>query len=133
MIDLKELEVWFVTGSQQLYGPKALKQVAANSREIAGALGEAREVPVRVVFKPVIKSAEEATALCLEANGAPTYVVEKTASLAEPVSWELVRTTTRGKLLANGLTSGTKYWFRIAASGSAGQSPWSDPVGKVAP
>ena len=70
MIDLKQLEVWFVTGSQHLYGPKALKQVAANSKEIAGALNEATTIPVRVVFKPVIKSAEEASALCLQANGA---------------------------------------------------------------
>ena len=29
MIDLKEYEIWFVTGSQHLYGPKTLEQVAA--------------------------------------------------------------------------------------------------------
>jgi hypothetical protein len=64
-------------------------------------------------------------------RGAQTYVVERTASLAEPVSWELAGSSTRAKLLAKGLTSGSKYWFRIAASGTAGQSPWSEPVGKV--
>ena len=39
MIDLKKLEVWFVTGSQQLYGPETLKQVAVNAREIAAGAG----------------------------------------------------------------------------------------------
>ena len=38
MINLKQLEVWFVTGSQHLYGPETLKQVAAHSQEIAAAL-----------------------------------------------------------------------------------------------
>ena len=39
MIDLKQYEVWFVTGSQHLYGPKTLETVAEHSREIAEALG----------------------------------------------------------------------------------------------
>jgi len=29
-------------------------------------------------------------------------------------------------------TSGTKYWFRVAAAGSAGQGTWSDPAVKMA-
>jgi len=67
-IDLKQLEVWFITGSQQLYGPAALKQVAANSRQVAQALNDAPGIPVRVVFQPVVKSPEEATTLCQQAN-----------------------------------------------------------------
>lgn len=47
MIDLKQYEVWFVTGSQHLYGPKTLEQVAEHSREIAAALSAAGEIPVR--------------------------------------------------------------------------------------
>ncbi len=39
MIDLKQLEAWFVTGTQHLYGPKALKEVAANAQEVAAAAG----------------------------------------------------------------------------------------------
>lgn len=68
MINLKQFEVWFVTGSQHLYGPEALKQVAANSQKVARALNEASAIPVRVVFKPVIKTPDEATGLCREAN-----------------------------------------------------------------
>jgi len=74
MIDLKRLEVWFVTGSQHLYGPEALKQVAANSQEVAGALDAAAALPVRVVFKPLVKTTEEATALCQEANAAASCI-----------------------------------------------------------
>lgn len=70
MIDLKQYEVWFVTGSQHLYGPKTLEQVAAHSREIAGALGASNEMPVNVVFKPVLTTPEAIKELCLEANSA---------------------------------------------------------------
>jgi L-arabinose isomerase len=71
MIDFKQFEFWFVTGSQHLYGPKALDKVAANARQIAGVLDGSAEIPAAVLFQPVIKSAEEATALCLRANADP--------------------------------------------------------------
>jgi L-arabinose isomerase len=66
--DLKELEVWFVTGSQHLYGEKTLKQVAQHSREIALFLNSANQISVRVVFKPIVKTPEEIFAICKEAN-----------------------------------------------------------------
>ncbi|MGA4643187.1 L-arabinose isomerase [Limisphaera sp. 4302-co] len=68
MIDLKELEVWFLTGSQHLYGPAALEQVAANAQKVVAALDQSPAIPVRVRFQPVVKSPEEATALCQAAN-----------------------------------------------------------------
>jgi L-arabinose isomerase len=71
MMNLKELEVWFVTGSQHLYGPETLKQVAANSQEMAQALDAAPAIPVKVICKPVVKTPAEATALCQEANSQP--------------------------------------------------------------
>ncbi len=74
MINLKNLEVWFVTGSQHLYGPSALKQVAANAQEVAQTLDGAATTPVKIVFKPVTKSPAEATALCQEANTAPNCI-----------------------------------------------------------
>src|SRR5574338_84256 len=66
--DLKELEVWFVTGSQHLYGEKTLKQVAQHSREIALFLNNTKEISVRIVFKPVVKTPEEIFAICQDAN-----------------------------------------------------------------
>ena len=68
MINLKDLELWFVTGSQHLYGEETLKQVAIHSEKIALALNDAKQIPVKVVFKPVVKSPEEIYGLCLEAN-----------------------------------------------------------------
>ena len=70
MIDLKKLEVWFVVGSQHLYGPAALKRVAANAQEVARALGNSPHIPVKVMFKTVVKTPEDATAVCQEANAA---------------------------------------------------------------
>jgi L-arabinose isomerase len=69
-MNLKPLEVWLVTGSQNLYGAKTLKQVAVNSQEIAHALGVAAAIPVTIVSKPVVKTTAEASGLCLEANTA---------------------------------------------------------------
>src|SRR5215469_623463 len=68
MNDLKQFEVWFVTGSQHLYGPETLKQVAKDSQEIARTLNDANGIPLKVVFKPVLKSPEEVSALFVEAN-----------------------------------------------------------------
>jgi L-arabinose isomerase len=69
MIDLEGLEAWFVTGSQHLYGDEVLKQVADDSKTIARALSESAEIPVNVVFKPVLITPEAIHELCLEANG----------------------------------------------------------------
>jgi len=68
VINLKQLDVWFVTGSQLLYGPETLKRVAEDSREIAGALNDSPEIPVKVIFTPVIKSPDEVSALFERAN-----------------------------------------------------------------
>jgi L-arabinose isomerase len=68
---LAKSEVWFVTGSQHLYGPGPLKQVAAHSQKIARGLSAAQGIPLAVVFKSVLTTAEEIRAVCLEANQAP--------------------------------------------------------------
>lgn len=73
-IDLSQYEIWFVTGSQHLYGPETLEEVAQHSQAIASALNEATAIPVRVVFKPVVKTPDEITHLCREANNAPNCV-----------------------------------------------------------
>ena len=74
MIDLRKYEVWFVTGSQHLYGPKTLDQVAEHSREIAGFLSASAHVPAQVIFKPVLTTPEAIHRLCLEANSSDACV-----------------------------------------------------------
>jgi L-arabinose isomerase len=73
-IDLKKFEVWFVTGSQHLYGPETLKQVDGDSRQIAQALSASKQVPVKVTFKPVVTTPEAIYDLCMKANTTPNCV-----------------------------------------------------------
>jgi len=68
VIDLQKYNVWFVTGSQHLYGPEVLEAVASHAREMAQALSESSHVPVDVVFKPVLTTPEAVRRLCLDAN-----------------------------------------------------------------
>jgi L-arabinose isomerase len=70
MINLKNFEVWFVTGSQHLYGEETLRQVASHSQTIARSLNDAPQIPVKVVFKPTVKTPEEIYQVCMEANTA---------------------------------------------------------------
>ena len=73
-MELKSLEAWFVTGSQNLYGPQVLEQVAANSRRVVEELNASAGLPVRVVFKPVVTTPESILQVCREANAAPNCV-----------------------------------------------------------
>jgi L-arabinose isomerase len=60
-------EIWFVTGSQGLYGEETLRQVAGQSQVIAEALDNAPDVVVRVRWKPVLTDAAAIRRLCLDA------------------------------------------------------------------
>ncbi|MFP7762309.1 L-arabinose isomerase [Marisediminicola sp. LYQ85] len=66
--ELSDYEVWFVTGSQNLYGDETLKQVAEQSQEIATALQNATGIPVAVTWKPVLKDSDSIKRLALDAN-----------------------------------------------------------------
>ena len=68
MIDISKKEIWFVVGSQNLYGEETLKQVAVHSQEIAKGIDASSSVPVKVIYKSVAKSPSEITDICLEAN-----------------------------------------------------------------
>jgi L-arabinose isomerase len=68
MINLKTLEVWFITGSQFLYGEETLEKVDCHSQKIADELDASPLSPVKVVFKPVLKTPEEIFRICQQAN-----------------------------------------------------------------
>jgi L-arabinose isomerase len=74
MIDLKKYEVWFVTGSQDLYGEDTLRQVAEHSQQIARSFNEASQIPVQVVFKPTVKSTEEIRNVMQDANSSKNCI-----------------------------------------------------------
>jgi L-arabinose isomerase len=72
MIDISTYEAWFITGSQHLYGPETLEQVAQHSQQIAQALGSA--LPIKIVYKDVLTGPDGITKLMQEANVAPNCV-----------------------------------------------------------
>ncbi|MEM6856000.1 MAG: L-arabinose isomerase, partial [Planctomycetota bacterium] len=103
MIDLSRYEVWFVTGSQDLYGPETLKQVADHAEVMASALDAAGVPAVRVVNKPVLKSPDEVARLCDEANAADACV--------GLVSW--MHTFSPAKMWIAGLERLRKPWCHL--------------------
>ncbi len=72
--DLSTLKVWFLIGSQELYGEDVLRRVDEQSREIVGLLNDTSQVPVEVVWKPVLKDTDGIVAAVREANADPEVV-----------------------------------------------------------
>ncbi|MFC7407040.1 L-arabinose isomerase [Georgenia alba] len=66
-------QIWFLTGSQDLYGEDTLRQVAEQSQQVAAALNDADDavLPVEVVWKPVLKDRDAIRRAALEANSDP--------------------------------------------------------------
>ena len=74
MIEISKNEVWFVTGTQHLYGPETLKQVAADSQVIAAFFDKSPRIPVKVIFKPILKTPDAIYELCAEANNSKSCI-----------------------------------------------------------
>lgn len=74
MNDISKLEVWFITGTQHLYGPETLKQVAADSAKIAAFLDKSPEICRKIVFKPILTTPDSITEICTAANNSKNCV-----------------------------------------------------------
>jgi L-arabinose isomerase len=70
----KTQELWFLTGSQHLYGDETLKQVAENSKQIADAMDRSGKLPAKVVWKPILTGPEAIQEVCQAASAAPECV-----------------------------------------------------------
>ena len=114
MIDFKALEVWFVTGSQHLYGQEALAEVGKHSEEMAKGLAASSELPVKVVFKPVMTTPESMLALCREAN--------TTKACIGLVLW--MHTFSPAKMWIAGLKALTKPFLHLHTQYNR-ELPWS--------
>ncbi len=66
------------------------------------------------------------------ARGSVSYTVERAEDSAS-LDYKVIGNCTQKAVSLNSMVSGKKYWFRVAAIGSAGQSAWSDPVPLFAP
>lgn len=116
MIDLLSTkEIWFVTGTQSLYGPETLEQVDVHSRQIAESLEADSSIPTRIVFKPCVKSPDEIKAICLEANSAP--------NCAGLIFW--MHTFSPGKMWINGLKQLSKPFCHLHTQFNR-DIPWAD-------
>jgi L-arabinose isomerase len=69
-----QLECWFLTGSQALYGEETLRQVEEQSRRIVSMLGEGSEIGVRIVWTPVLTTAEEIRRRCVDASASDACI-----------------------------------------------------------
>jgi L-arabinose isomerase len=108
-------EIWFITGSQHLYGEGPLKQVAANSQKIVDELSATKRLPLKLVFKPILTRPEEIRALCLEANSAP--------NCAGLIIW--CHTFSPSKMWINGLLQLRKPVLHLATQFNR-DLPWAD-------
>ncbi|MCP4312632.1 MAG: L-arabinose isomerase [Bacteroidetes bacterium] len=113
MKNLDKLEVWFVTGSQHLYGEETLKQVDRDSRAITNALNESSAIPVEVVFKPVLTTPDAIFSLCMEASNAHPCI--------GLITW--MHTFSPAKMWIGGLKSLTKPFVHLHTQFSR-DIPW---------
>ncbi len=61
-------ELWFVTGSQHLYGSETLAKVAEDAKNMVDGLNKSGRLPVEIVCKPVVTTADEIYKICIDAN-----------------------------------------------------------------
>jgi L-arabinose isomerase len=87
-------QIWFITGSQHLYGPETLKQVAANAEAITEGLDADPSISVEIVFKPIVTTPDEIRATCTAASS--------DANCIGLITW--MHTFSPAKMWINGLT-----------------------------
>jgi len=103
MKQLADTEIWFLTGSQHLYGEAALKQVAANSRKVVDALNSAGTLPLKIVFKQVLTTPDEVRRTLADVNNA--------ADCAGIILW--MHTFSPSKMWINGLKNLSKPFLHL--------------------
>ncbi|PZU36900.1 MAG: L-arabinose isomerase [Microbacterium sp.] len=110
---LDAYEVWFVTGSQNLYGEETLRQVAEQSQGVVAQLEG--HVPVKVVWKPVLKDADSIRRLALEANAADEVI--------GLIAW--MHTFSPAKMWIGGLDALQKPLLHLHTQANV-ELPWAD-------
>jgi L-arabinose isomerase len=110
-----DFEVWFITGSQHLYGADTLAVVASNAQEVAKGLDADNMIPVKVVWKPTVTTAAEVDAVCRDANAD-----ERCVGL---IMW--MHTFSPAKMWIAGLTALRKPFVHLHTQFGA-DIPWSE-------
>ncbi|GAA2174708.1 L-arabinose isomerase [Arthrobacter parietis] len=111
---LDQYEIWFLTGSQDLYGEDTLRQVAEQSQQIVKMI-EASDVPVKVVWKPTLKDSSSIRRMALEANAS-----DKTIGV---IAW--MHTFSPAKMWIAGLDTLRKPLLHLHTQINV-ELPWAD-------
>lgn len=112
--NLAEYEVWFLTGSQTLYGPEVLAQVAEQSQGVADILKASGDIPVTLVWKPVVKSRDEILDTIRAANSDPKVI--------GLITW--MHTFSPAKMWISGLNALQKPMLHLHTQANV-ELPWS--------
>ena len=110
----QDLEVWFLTGSQDLYGEQTLRQVAEQSAEVVRLLAGSPDVPVRIVAKPVLTEADAIRRTCLDARADDACI--------GVIAW--MHTFSPAKMWISGLEALGKPFLHLHTQAGA-SLPWS--------
>ncbi|CAN5350919.1 L-arabinose isomerase [soil metagenome] len=113
--DLSLNEVWFLTGSQELYGEETLRQVAEQSQAVVAQLNAARDIPVTVVWKPVLTSSDGIRRAIIDANSADNVV--------GVITW--MHTFSPSKMWIHGLAALAKPLLHLHTQANV-ELPWAD-------
>jgi L-arabinose isomerase len=108
-------EIWFVCGSQHLYGPGPLQEVASNAERVAAALNESEHVALPVRYKALVTTPAEVTKLMLEASGDETC--------AGLILW--MHTFSPAKMWIRGLSALNKPFCHLHTQFNR-ELPWAD-------
>jgi L-arabinose isomerase len=114
MKQYEDKSIWFVTGSQHLYGPRVLEQVSKNSAHVVAGLNGADTVSVPVIAKGVVKTPEEILGVCREANS--------DANCVGLIFW--MHTFSPAKMWIAGLKALDKPWLHLHTQFAA-ELPWA--------
>ena len=114
MVHISNYEFWFITGSQHLYGPETLEQVARDAEIIAKGLNDSALTPCKVVWKPVVKTAKEIRDVIKAAN--------HDENCAGIITW--MHTFSPSKMWIEGLTALQKPYLHVNTQFNR-DIPWS--------
>ena len=110
----QKYEIWFLTGTQNLYGDDVLKQVAEQSSEVSGLLAKNLDAPVEIIWKPILKTAEEIRQTMQDASS--------NNSCIGVIVW--MHTFSPAKMWISGLHALTKPLLHLHTQANS-QLPWA--------
>jgi len=111
----ENLEIWWVTGAQLLYGGDAVVKVDAHSKEMVDGLNNSGRLPIKVVYKGTANSSHEVSDLFKAANN--------DAKCVGVITW--MHTFSPAKMWIHGLQELKKPLLHLHTQYNA-EIPWNE-------